>query len=50
MRENDPVYYTKKKVAINMHNLTASAVSGGPYCNGNVTTRTEIYVANLIVM
>ena len=31
VRENEPVYYNKKKAAINMHNLAAPDVSGGPY-------------------
>lgn len=31
VRENESVYYNKKKAAINMHNLAAPDVSGGPY-------------------
>ena len=42
--------YTKKKVAINMHNLAVSEVSGDPYCDSNVNARIETYGANLTVM
>ena len=31
--------YTKKKVAVNMHNLAVSGVSGGPYYDSNVNAR-----------
>ena len=43
VRENDLIYYTKKKVAVNMHNLGVSAVSGGSYRDSNVSCGYETY-------
>ena len=44
------IIHTKTKVAINMHNLAVSKVSGNPYCESNGNARIETYAANLIVM
>ena len=32
----------QKETAINMQNLASSQVSGGPYCNSNVTAELKL--------
>ena len=49
VRENDPVYSKKKKVAINMHNLAVLKVLVIHIaCDSNINSGTETYAANVI--
>ena len=41
-------YYTKQKVGISMYNSAVSKAPVGSYCDININSKIESYVANLI--